>query len=155
LAFAIGTKTIDIKIIIMNTIESRDDITTLVHSFYYKIRKDDLLGPIFNGHIADDKWGDHLIKLTDFWETNLFGVPKFKGSPTQKHLNVDKNLNHNISQAHFGKWLQLWFETIDELFTGEYADKAKDSARKMATGQYLAIWHQRPENGKPISSILD
>lgn len=130
----------------MRQIDNRSDINILVNSFYSKVRVDELLGPIFNAHISDDKWPEHLDKLTDFWETNLFGVAKFKGNPTQKHINVDKNLNYSIEQKHFGRWLQIWFETIDELYEGEYADKAKNSARKMTTGQYLAIWQQRPEN---------
>lgn len=130
----------------MKQIAERADIEILVNSFYSKIREDILLGPIFNSHIPEDNWKEHLERLTDFWETNLFGVAKFKGSPTQKHINVDKNLNYGIEQKHFGKWLQLWFETIDELFTGEYADKAKNSARKMSTGQFLAIWQNRPQN---------
>ncbi len=129
----------------MKPIENRDDINTLVNAFYSKIRKDALLGPIFNSHLAEDQWTEHLNKLTDFWETNLFGVPKFKGSPTQKHISVDKSLNYTMDQNHFGQWINLWFETIDELFEGEYAEKAKNAARKMATGQYLAVWHQRPE----------
>jgi hemoglobin len=130
----------------MRQIDNRSDINILVNSFYSKVRVDELLGPIFNAHISDDKWPEHLDKLTDFWETNLFGVAKFKGNPTQKHINVDKNLNYSIEQKHFGRWLQIWFETIDELYEGEYADKAKNSARKMSTGQYLAIWQQRSEN---------
>lgn len=132
----------------MNTIENRDDISRLVNAFYAKIRKDELLGPIFNSHIAEEKWPEHLSKLTDFWETNLFGIAKFKGSPSTKHINVDANLNHTIEPKHFGKWLQLWFETINELYEGELALKAKESARKMSTGQFLTIWNNRPENQK-------
>ena len=74
----------------MKEIKTRKDVSILVHTFYDKIRKDDLLGPIFNSHIAEDQWPEHLEKLTDFWETNLFGIPKFKGNPSQKHLNVMK-----------------------------------------------------------------
>lgn len=129
----------------MKHIENREDIYKLVTTFYSKIRKDELLGPIFNRHIAADEWAAHLLKLTDFWETNLFGGSTFKGSPTQKHLQVDKNLNYSISQEHFGRWLQLWLETIDDLFEGDNAFKAKTLARKMATGQYLAIFSHRPE----------
>jgi len=130
----------------MNTIKSRKDINTLVSRFYTKIRKDELLGPVFDGHISEEQWPDHIIKLTDFWETNLFGVAKFKGNPSSKHINVDANLGYNIEQNHFGRWLYLWFETIDELFDGELANRAKESARKMAAGQYLTIWKNRPEN---------
>lgn len=130
----------------MKEIENRNDVNILVKEFYSKIRVDDLLGPIFNQHLPEDHWPEHLEKLTDFWETNLFGIAKFKGNPSKKHINVDKNLGHTIEQTHFGKWLQLWFETIDELYEGTLAIKAKESARKMATGQFLSIWQNRPNN---------
>ena len=130
----------------MKTIENRADVNLLVNTFYAKIRKDELLGPIFNSHIPNEKWPAHLEKLTDFWETNLFGVAKFKGNPSQKHVNVDKNLNHTITQKHFGQWINLWFETIDQLFEGELAQRAKAASRKMGTGQFMVIWHNRPEN---------
>lgn len=127
----------------LKTIETREDIEVLVHSFYEKIRKDDILGPIFNTHIPEDGWYEHLMNITDFWETNLFNVPRYKGSPTQKHINVDINSNYTISQVHFGKWLQLWFESIDEMYIGDYALRAKDTARKMSTKQFLSIWKNR------------
>ncbi len=119
----------------MNQIKARADVSELVHAFYSKIRKDDLLGPIFESHIPDELWPEHLDKLTDFWETNLFGIAKFRGSPSKKHIKVDRNLQYMLTPNHFGKWLQLWFETIDKLYEGELARKAKDTARRMATGQ--------------------
>ncbi|MEQ3656573.1 MAG: group III truncated hemoglobin [Dokdonia sp.] len=130
----------------MKTIENRTDISFLVHTFYAQIRKDTLLGPIFNSHIADEQWPEHLEKLTDFWETNLFGIPKFKGNPTQKHIGVDKNLYHKTSQVHFGQWLNLWFQTIDAHFEGAIATKAKEASRRMAHGQFMAIYNHRPKN---------
>lgn len=129
----------------MKNIETRKDINHLVNVFYSRIRKDELLGSIFNSHIAEEEWPAHLQKLTDFWETNLLGMPKFKGNPTLKHITVDKNLNYTIEQIHFGRWLQLWFETIDDLYEGDLAEKAKRAAQKMATGQYLMIWNHRPK----------
>ncbi|MDO6473637.1 group III truncated hemoglobin [Maribacter sp. 1_MG-2023] len=130
----------------MTQITNREDVRVLVHTFYDKIRKNEMLGPIFNGHITDEQWPTHLSKLTDFWESNLFGVRTFRGSPSKAHVKVDKNLNHTISQEHFAQWLQLWFETIDELYEGELATSAKDMARRMSTGQYIHIWQSRPEN---------
>lgn len=132
----------------MHDIENRADIRRLMDAFYAKIRKDAMLGPIFNSHIPEEKWPAHLEKLTDFWETNLFGIPKFKGNPTGRHIAVDRNLNHTISPVHFGQWLNIWFETINEMFSGERADRAKNAARKMSTGQYIAIWSNRPEEMK-------
>ncbi len=128
----------------MKEIQNREDVFLLVSTFYKAIRKDELLGPIFNGHISEEQWPAHLEKLTDFWVTALFGVACFKGNPGETHRNVDKNLNHTVDQVHFGKWLQLWFNTIDSLYAGELAQRAKDASRKMATSQYLSIWKHRP-----------
>lgn len=128
----------------MKTIENREDISFIVHHFYAKVRKDDFLGPIFNSHIPDEKWPEHLEKLTDFWETNLMGVPKFKGNPSQKHIQVDRNLNYKTDQSHFGQWLNLWFQTIDAHFEGELATKAKEASRRMAHGQFMTMFNHRP-----------
>ena len=129
----------------MKEIKNRQDIALLVNTFYTKVRKDELLGPIFNSHIPEESWPEHLHKLTDFWVTNLLGEVCFKGNPSQAHAQVDKNLNHSISQIHFGQWLKLWFNSIDSLYAGELADRAKNAARKMSTGQFMAIWHHRPK----------
>ena len=130
----------------MTKITNREDVRVLVHTFYDKIRQHDMLGPIFNAHITEEQWPAHLSKLTDFWESNLFSVRTFRGSPSKAHVKVDKNLNHTVSQNHFAQWLQLWFETIDELFEGELADRAKEMARRMSTGQYIHIWQNRPRD---------
>ena len=130
----------------MKQIQDRSDINLLVNSFYIKIRTNELLGPIFNKHIFENEWILHTEKLTDFWETNLFGKHVFKGNPTQKHIQVDYNLNHTINQDHFAVWLKIWFETIDELFVGEIAEKAKEASKRMASNQFLAIIYNRSDN---------
>ncbi len=132
----------------MKSIEERSDISLLVNTFYAKIRKDDLLGPIFNAHVTN--WPEHLEKLTDFWESNLFRVSKFKGNPPFAHQRVDTAERYGITQQHFGHWLQLWFETINDLFEGERATLAKDLSRRMSTHLFLAIWHGRPGSEKGL-----
>lgn len=128
----------------MKTIDSRIDVQKLVATFYAKVKKDELIGPVFLGQIPEEKWPAHLEKLTNFWETNLFGIRSYKGDPAQAHRDVDRNNNYELSQKHFGRWLEHWFTTVDALFEGEKAEKAKHSARMMATGQFLYIWKNRP-----------
>ena len=53
---------------------------------------------------------------------------------------------NTISQEHFGQWMNLWYRTIDELFEGEYANMAKNRARKMSTFLYLKIFEARQAN---------
>lgn len=122
-------------------IKNRDDIFLLVTKFYSNVRKDNILGPFFNETITD--WDDHLNKLTTFWESNLFLKTKYLGNPLEAHVKVDKMFNHSITDKHFGLWLNLWIQTIDELYVGDYAENAKYRARKMATFLYLKIFEAR------------
>lgn len=124
-------------------IKDREDVSLLVNSFYDIIRKDDLLGPIFNSHIKKEQWPSHLEKLTDFWVTALFGVYCFKGNPTMAHRKVDANLNHTIAEKHFERWVGLWHATIDTLFEGALANRAKKASENMALGQFNAIQMMR------------
>ena len=128
----------------MREIKNREDVSTLVHSFYDKIRSDELLGPIFNHHIPTNEWPIHLEKLTDFWEGNLFGIAKFKGRPGQKHIMVDHEQGHTISVQHFEQWLALWFRAVDELYCGELAEKAKQGALNIGHRQLQIIMNARP-----------
>ncbi len=124
-------------------ITNREDVAFLVETFYTKIRKDEHLGPIFNGIIKD--WDAHKEKLTDFWEGNLFTFVKTKytGNPQEAHERVDKAMNGTIEMEHFGRWMNIWVANIDEYFEGETASTAKSQARKMATFLYLKIFEKR------------
>lgn len=124
-------------------IRSREEVSLLVRTFYSKVRKDALLGAIFDNHISD--WETHLELLTDFWESNLFFARKYFGNPMHAHIEVDKNMNGKITELHFGTWINLWHETIDELFVGETANIAKNRARNMGTFIHLNIFNARKE----------
>jgi hemoglobin len=122
-------------------IKTREDVFKLVDEFYKKVRRDDLLGPIFNDTIKD--WDAHLEHLTTFWESSLFLKTRFYGDPLEAHIKVDKAFNHSINELHFGVWLNLWSQTINELFEGDFAENAKRRARKMGTFIYLKIFEAR------------
>lgn len=128
-------------------IQTREDIFLLVDTFYGKVRTNDTLGPFFNETIKD--WDTHLQHLTTFWETSLFMTrkleQKYYGNPLEAHVKVDKHFNHSITEMHFGIWLNLWYETLEELFEGEVVENAKRRARKMGTFMYLKIFEARSE----------
>ncbi|WP_299003069.1 group III truncated hemoglobin [uncultured Tenacibaculum sp.] len=128
-------------------IENREDVYKLVSTFYNdKIRKDDFIGLIFLKTIPEETWEPHLQKLTDFWETNLFFVRKFKGNPMKAHKEVDRDFDYSIYQEHFGRWLQLWFETVDELFDGVKAHEAKERARNIASMLFFRMFEAKPKS---------
>lgn len=122
-------------------LKNRDNINFLVRTFYTKVRKDEILGPIFNGIITD--WEGHFELLTDLWETQLFLKRNYHGNPVTAHQEVDVTMNHSITSEHFGLWLNLWFATIDELFVGEMAWIAKNRAQKMSTMLFMKIFENR------------
>lgn len=122
-------------------IENRADIAILVHTFYTKIRADAEIGFYFNTMIKD--WDAHLEKLTDFWETNLFAVKKYKGNPHAVHNEVDTYFDGKITSNEFGIWLNYWFQALEELFEGENAETLKRRARKMGTFLFMSMFEHR------------
>ena len=126
-------------------IQNREDVFLLVSEFYKKVRKDAVLAPFFNEAIND--WDAHLERLTTFWETSLFMTKKlehkYHGDPLKAHIKVDKEHDHTITELHFGIWLNLWYQTLEENFKGDIAENAKRRARKMGTFMYLTIFEAR------------
>ncbi|RZS98683.1 group III truncated hemoglobin [Cecembia calidifontis] len=126
-------------------IQSRNEVSRLVRTFYAKVRKNPTLGPIFNTIVHD--WEVHLERLTDFWEMVLLhsgpGAGKF--SPVPVHREVDDKMDHQVSESHFNTWLALWFDTIDSQFKGEVAEYAKQHAHKMAHILFFKIMEGRME----------
>jgi hemoglobin len=110
-------------------IEARDDIELLVNTFYDKVKKDNVIGIIFNTIIGDD-WSHHLPTMYRFWNTILLNQPGYTGNAVKKHTDVDKQMP--LQKEHFERWLKLWTETIDSLFEGERAAEAKNRANLMA-----------------------
>lgn len=106
-------------------IGNEDDVALLVHTFYAKVRADDLLGPIFEP-IIKDNWAPHLNRMVDFWSTILLYTRKYKDDPMPKHLQLP------VEQRHFDRWLSLFNETLDALFAGEVAENAKLRAASIA-----------------------
>ena len=122
-------------------IENRDDLKLLVNTFYDKIRADQEIGFFFNETITD--WEEHLEKLTDFWDMNVFGTKKYNGNPILAHNAVDQKFDYQITSNIFGIWLNLWFAALDELFEGENVEILKRRAQKMSTFLFMNIFESR------------
>lgn len=115
-------------------IKNLADIQILVDTFYETIRKDQLLGPIFDG-IIQDRWPEHLEKMYRFWQTVLLEEHTYYGSPFPPHAKMP------IQKEHFDRWIQLFTQTVDALYTGETADRAKWQGNRMAEMFQFKIQH--------------
>ncbi len=106
-------------------ISNMTHIKLLVDTFYDKIREDELLKDIFNTKIQD-RWPEHLEKMYSFWQTVLLEEHTYYGSPFIPHAQLP------VDVTHFERWLGLFFKTVDDLFEGEKAERAKWQGQRMA-----------------------
>ena len=116
---------------------TEDDIRQLVPEFYARVRLDPLLGPIFNGAIAD--WPHHLEKLQDFWSSVMLTSGRYKGQPMQAHVRHEASM----TKEAFARWLGLWRETTDELLSPEAAAAFQDKAGRIAESLQLGVQFYR------------
>ncbi len=117
-------------------ITGRVDIELAIRSFYDKVLADDTIGFIFTD-IAKVNWEKHLPIMYDFWENVIFYTGAYTGDP----MNVHKHLNNviELKAEHFRSWTHLFNLTIDELFEGENAERAKQRALSIATVMQIKL----------------
>jgi truncated hemoglobin YjbI len=110
-------------------LQDRADVAALVTAFYERAFADPLIGPIFT-EIAKMDLERHMPIMCDFWETVLFRAGKYQRNALRVHVLL--NSKFQLRQDHFERWVQLWTQTIDELFAGEKAELAKTQATRIA-----------------------
>jgi len=116
-------------------IATRADVERLVRAFYGRALEDDVIGFIFTD-VAKLDLEAHVPRIASFWETVLLDTPTYGSSAFDPHAALHAQVR--LEQAHFERWLQLWFGTVDELFAGPRANAAKVHALRV--GQ---AFHQR------------
>jgi hemoglobin len=84
-------------------------IAELVDRFYSKVRRDELIGPIFEAAIGE-QWDAHLAKMRAFWSSVMLATRSYKGNPMMTHLQLPR-----LRREHFDRWLDLWRETAAEV----------------------------------------
>jgi hemoglobin len=114
-------------------------IAELVRAFYAKVRRDPVIGPIFEREIGDG-WDEHLAKLCDFWSSVLLMTGRFKGAPMAAHAR-----SPDIEPAHFARWLALFRETAAALWPPEAATLVVAKAEMIGESLQLGIAASRGE----------
>lgn len=117
-------------------IASRADIEILVNTFYRKVQKDELIAHFFNEVVQLD-WNKHIPVMYSFWESILLDKHSYQGNPMPIHVSL--NEKSPMKKEHFDRWVELFFSTVDELFSGEKAELAKTRALSIATVMQVKI----------------
>jgi hemoglobin len=121
-------------------IAKREDLVVMLDAFYAKVRKDPLIGPVFN-EVAQVNWETHLPKIYNFWDSLLFGADNYKGRPFPPHVSL------GVDVDHFERWLRQFIETVDEHHAGLKADEIKSRAVNIGRN-FLANLRALREAGK-------
>jgi hemoglobin len=119
---------------------SEESLGLLVHRFYARVRKDPLIGPVFNRAIDD--WPEHLEKLHAFWSSVMLTSGRYKGRPLPAHAKHADD----IRDASFERWLSLWRQTTDEMFAAPIAAALQEKAGRIGQSLSLGIAYSRNPN---------
>ncbi|SMC73833.1 hemoglobin [Rhizobium sp. RU36D] len=123
-------------------------IHAVVHGFYDQIRRDPLLGPVFNGAIAPDAWPVHLARMCDFWSSTLLRTDRYHGKPLPPHLALP-----DLGEEHFRRWLSLFQETVERLCPADVAAVFMDRGLRIAHSFRLARAFHHGEDSTQIAPI--
>src|SRR5206468_2170668 len=119
---------------------SEEALGRLVERFYAKVRRDEALGPVFNGAIED--WPHHLDKLKAFWSSVMLTSGRYKGQPMAAHMKHESAMKPEL----FQRWLGLWKETAAEVLTPDDAAAVLEKAERIAESLQLGLSFARGEH---------
>jgi hemoglobin len=120
-------------------------VSAVVHDFYARVRRDELIGPVFNRIIPEERWPHHLATITDFWSSMLLGTGRYAGRPMGKHLGIPE-----LTDAHFARWLKLFRATTEAHCPPEIAALFVDRAESIAYNFRLRIAQFRGEDPRAL-----
>ena len=117
-------------------IEERADLEAMLESFYQKVFKDDLISHFFL-EVVPLNLETHLPVITDFWESVLLDGKGYRKNVMEIHRDISNK--SKIEKEHFDRWVQLFTESVNNLFEGPKANLAKQRAASIATMMNIKI----------------
>lgn len=124
---------------------TESQIVTLVDAFYAKVRRDEILAPIFEHAIAPDSWPVHLGKMYDFWSSVMLTTGRYKGNPLAVHMRVA-----GLEAGMFARWLALFRATAEELLPPELAASFRVKSERIAESLQLGLFYRPGAGGLTI-----
>lgn len=116
-------------------------IRAVVDTFYADVRRDPVIGPIFNRIIAPEAWPHHLDLIADFWSSMLLGTGRYGGRPMPKHMAIPE-----LDDPHFQRWLALFRRTVESLCPPEVADLFIERSERIANSFRMNIAMRRGQD---------
>ena len=129
---------------------SEPAIRRLVELFYGRVRRDPVLGPVFEGALGttDEAWAAHFARLTDFWSSLMLRSGRYHGDPFSAHLRLPE-----LRPAMFDRWLALFHQTCSELFEPDVARAFGERAERVARSLRMGLFERLPAPGVSAGNL--
>jgi hemoglobin len=124
----------------MKDIENEKDIKLFLDAFYEKVKVDEVISYLFND-VAKLNWDEHMPKIYAFWESILLGKASFSGDVMGAHIRLHQK--EKLTTTHFDRWIQLFEETLNEMYEGAVATEAINRARTIRRTMEFNILNSR------------
>lgn len=108
-----------------------DVMRRLVQTFYARIRRDAVLGPIFESTVTD--WRSHIERMVDFWSSVALMTGRYHGRPVEAHTPLP------IDASHFDRWLGLFRKTAEDICTPSGAAHVIERAERIAHSLHASV----------------
>ena len=130
---------------------TENEVEQMVYDFYADVRRDSVLGPIFNARIHD--WDTHLAKLVDFWSSILLRTGRFTGAPMPLHAAMP-----GLSADLFQHWLTAFYASNARQPNQAMAAQANAMAERIAQSLWMGYQMRNgndvvPEPLEPASHV--
>ncbi len=112
-------------------------IEALVRAFYARVRRDPLIGPVFEDKVHD--WEVHIGRLCTFWSSVALMSGRYHGQPMTVHLPLP------IDTPHFDRWVEIFAATAQDVCPPAAAAHFLDRASRIADSLELGIAAQKGE----------
>jgi hemoglobin len=108
-------------------------------AFYVKVRKDDLLAPVF-----ERMTGEHPKHVAAF-VSEVFGGPRTNSAERGGHANMIRaHLNRHLDQEKRRRWMELLFQAADEVGIPEDPEFRSAIVGYVEWGSRLAVINSQP-----------
>lgn len=107
-------------------------IDRVVAVFYGAVRRHEILGPVFAGHIGD--WPEHETLIASFWRNAILREGGYRGSPMRAHLMAG-----DVMAEHFPLWLALFDEALRRSLPAETAKAWSTLAHRIGAGLRMGL----------------
>lgn len=121
-----------------------DQIDRVVAVFYAAVRRHEVLGPVFAGHVAD--WPAHEARIAAFWRNAILYERSYDGNPMRVHRQAG-----DVRPDHFPIWLALFDESLRRTVPSQTAHAWSALAHRIGQGLRMGVEDMRPtRNGPPV-----